>query len=630
MCKKWRITGLNKLIAFALVLLMLAGLPVSAAKVEDFTDLNPREWYYEEVGNAIAAGLFAGESPTEFNPEGEITRAEFATALSRLCGAEVAGYTTDRFIDVLPEDWFYPYVSWIYAVGLTDGTSPNEFSPEKPINRQEMSKMLGSAIEKVFLRRMTQEGAAAFADQAAIDSWALDWVKKCNANGLFLGDEENRFNPKDNATRAQAAAVFYRCFSNPALMPEEPQEPLPEDGSYAIRFGGFQLDFDVDTDYYLVHPADFSACSILEFSGFKALTVQVEQYAGYYPYKSTPYQLGTPLQLGHGRAKVTLTATLKDGSTREYLIALTDPDSADYSYARTRVNTSVNLRAKPNTSSAVLAQLKNNIQVYYLGTEGDWCKVQLLKSATVGYIHKDYLRREWQNTEMPEAYKAPIEALQKAHPNWTFEFVDLEMSLDEALAKYGVANERYINPIHYLAEDKIFAMLDIDTYDPLKKNEAGIKAMWVNESAFSKDKAAEYFLAAGESLLMNPVYVTCRAILESGYGTSKFAQGTVPGFEGYYNFFGIRCYTAEPEVGAAYAKERNWNSVFRSIVEGANWVKDGYLDQGAHTPYFFRFRGFQNKNYMDDVQAPQKEASILKRAYASADAEAHFIIPVYR
>ena len=70
--------------------------------------------------------------------------------------------------------------------------------------------------------------------------------------------------------------------------------------------------------------------------------------------------------------------------------------------------------------------------------------------------------------------------------------------------------------------------------------------------------------------------------------------------------------------------------MFRSIVEGANWVKDQYLDQGATTPYFFRFQGFQNKVYMSDVKAPLKEASILKKAYADPNAKAHFIIPVYQ
>lgn len=403
-----------------------------------------------------------------------------------------------------------------------------------------------------------------------------------------------------------------------------------EEKEYSIEFSGFEIDFDVDTDYYLSQPADFSNCKIIDYTGFQSIAVSVEQYATYYPYKNMEYRMGDPLKLGNGRAKITIDATLQDGTVKEYLIAVTDPNAEDYAYARARVTGTVNMRAEPNTSSAILATFVNNARVYYLKSEGDWCMVEQLYTGMVGYIHRDYLRWEWKETSMPFQYRSAIKALQAAHPNWRFTYVDVEMTYEEALKKYGASNEQYIDPLNYLAEDKIFAMLDIDTYDASGYDDAGIAAIWANESAISKADAVSYFNAASKSLLMNPYYVTCRAALESGYGTSKFAKGTITGYEGYYNFFGIQCYDSDPTKGAVYAKERNWNSVFRSIVEGANWVKDQYLDQGAITPYFFRYAGFQNKVYMSDVQAPLKEASILKKAYTDPNAKAHFIIPVYR
>ena len=85
MFKKWHTTGRNKLICGLLALLMAVGIPAAAAKVTDFTDLNPAAWYYTEVQGAVEAELFSGVSPTSFDPEGKITRAQFVTALSRLC-----------------------------------------------------------------------------------------------------------------------------------------------------------------------------------------------------------------------------------------------------------------------------------------------------------------------------------------------------------------------------------------------------------------------------------------------------------------------------------------------------------------------------------------------------------------
>ncbi len=623
MFKKWRITGLNKFrntVAAILAAVMLLGIPVSAAKPEDFTDLqaNKKEWYYEEVSKAIGLGLFGGQSETYFGVDEQITRAEFVTALSRLCGAKTEDYATDHFIDVKAGDWFLAPVSWAYKEGLVGGVSENEFAPDRPVSRQEMSKMLAGAIEIIFKKQLTTAGAATFTDQDQIADWALEYVQKCNVAKIFNGDENGNFNPAQYAPRHQAACVFYRCYIW-----------LKADADYSLTVSGFDLDFNVDTDYYLAQPTDFANCKIIDYSGFTSFTVTVEQYASYYPYKNTAYKLGDALKLGHGRAKITLDVTLKNGEEREYLIALTDPDAADYAYAKAKVTTKVNLRAEPNTDSAVLATLLSNARVYYLKTEGDWCMVEQLSTGKVGYVHKDYIQWNWKTTEMPERYKTAIEALQTAHPNWSFTYVDVEMSYAEALEKYGAQNEQYIDPLNYLAEDKIFAMLNIDVYDQETWSDDGIRAIWANENAVTKDQAVEYFNAASKSLLMNPQYIACRAALESGYGTSKFAKGTVTGYEGYYNFFGIQCYDDNPTVGAAYAKNRNWNTVFRSIVEGANWMKDQYLDQGATTPYFFRYRGYQDKVYMSDVQAPLKEASILKKAYADPNAKAHFVIPVY-
>ena len=403
-----------------------------------------------------------------------------------------------------------------------------------------------------------------------------------------------------------------------------------EEEEYGVTFSGFDIEFDVDTDYYLAQPEDFENCKITGYTGFTSFTVTVEQYASYYPYNNTAYALGDALELGHGRAKVTLDVTMKDGEEREYLIALTDPDAADYAYARAKVNTQLNMRAEPNKNSPVLATLLRNARVYYLKTVGDWCMVEQISTGKVGYVDKQYLQWNWREAEAPAAYQAAVEELKAAHPNWTFSYMDMEITLTEALEKYGAANKKYIDPINYLAEDKIFALLNVDIYDQETWSDAGIREIWANESAITKDQAVEYFNAASDSLLMNPLYIACRAALESGYGTSRFAKGTITGYEGYYNFFGIQCYDDNPTVGAAYAKNRNWNSVFRSIVEGANWIKDQYMDQGAITPYFFRYCGFQNKVYMSDVQAPLKEASILKKAFKDPDAKAHFIVPVYR
>lgn len=394
-----------------------------------------------------------------------------------------------------------------------------------------------------------------------------------------------------------------------------------------VTAGGFELDFDWDTNYYLCHPADFSACTIQKYSGFVDLNIQVEQYAGYYPYANTRYVLGEPLQLGHGRAKITLSGTLLDGTSAEYEIFLTDPNPEGYAFSLARVTGKAQLRA--TAGGEVLAELAGGSRVYYLKTEGSWCLVEQLSTGVVGYLRRSSLKWQWNEVSMPASYRSAISALQAAHPNWHFTFVDVEMTLEQAKARYG-AEDRHINPLNYLNESKIYAMLDISRYTRSAWTEVGISAIWRRTSALSKEDAVEYFTSAAESLGISPYYIACRAALESGYGTSKFAKGTVRGYEGYYNFYGINCVDSNPSLGASYAASRHWTTKRCSIVEGANWIKNQYIDQGAVTPYFFRFAGFQKKEYMSDLTAPTQEAKILRRAYSNSDATAYFVVPVYR
>lgn len=639
MFRKLRITGRNKLkniVAAVLAAVTLAiSVPFAASAASAFADLNSKEWYYDAVIASIDAGYFKGDADGNFYPNKNITRAEFAMIVTRYCGVDANSAVGAPFADVPKEEWYYGAVSWAYNNGIINGVSATEFKPQDPITREQMCKMIGIALENVLGKKLSADGAKTFLDDAKISAWAKEWVNKCSAEGLITGLDTGCFDPSGQATRAQTATVLIRCDT---YFPENPTE-------YSIQVSGFTLDFDVDDDYYLVYPSDFSNCIITGYTGFTALSVQVEQYAGHYPYLNKAYQLGNPLDLGYGRTKVTLRGTLADGSTKDYLLIFTDPNALSNSYAKVVVSSSVNLRETPSLTASVLTKLDGGTTVYYLGTEGDWAKVQYVKSIYsggalsktnnyVGYVkdtaEENYIRWNWEEVEMPAQYEEEINALKAKHPNWSFTFVDPELTFDEAVQKYGASRKQYIDPLYYLNEDKIFAFMDIDTYDPETWTDEGVKAIWANEKTITKDKALSYFKNASTSLLMNPYYIACRAALESGYGSSQFAKGTVKDYEGYYNFFGIQCYDSNPTVGAKYAKERNWNTVEISITEGANWVKDQYLDRGATTPYFFRYSGFWNKSYMTDAQAPEKEAQILKRAFSDPNAKAHFIIPVYR
>lgn len=659
MFKKLRTTGLNKfrrIIAACLAAAsFLVAIPAFAAE-QPFPDLDTKSWYYTEVIASIDNGLFKGGDDGLFRPDKSITRAEFIAALSRLASEEITPPSSVPFKDIKKTDWYYNAIGWAYKNKIVSGVSATAFKPNDKITREQMCVMLGKTLEYLTKNELSTQGAPSFWDERNISAFAVEWVKKCTANEIILGDGYDGMKPLGTATRAQAAIVINRCY-------EKYFKPEQSTGDYSVSVSGFSIKFDPADDYYLATPTDFTKCKITGYKGFKSLSVSVEQYASHYPYLNTAYKLGDYLDLGYGRAKVTLTATLQDGSVRNYTIALTDPRAEENAYAKVRVNERVNLRAQPNTNSAILGTLTNNTVVYYVGRQGDWAKIQWVQStkdnqgvlikttSKVGWVKdtasENYIRWNWEETQMPAQYADAIAALKKAHPNWSFTFVDTEMTFASAVSKYGADKKTYIDPAYYLTEDRIFALLDIDTYDPSSYTAKGIEAIWVNTNGFSKAEAVKYFQTAAGSLQMNPYYIACRTALESAYGTSAFSKGmssvsnvtdkdTNTYYEKfdlggtYYNFYGIGAYDSNPRYCMIYAMRRGWSTKEIAITEGANWVKDQYLDRGAVTPYFFRYSGFWNKSYMSDAQAPLKEASILKKAYSDPNAKAHFIIPVYR
>lgn len=106
----------------------------------------------------------------------------------------------------------------------------------------------------------------------------------------------------------------------------------------------------------------------------------------------------------------------------------------------------------------------------------------------------------------------------------------------------------------------------------------------------------EYFIEAAKRYGVNEVYLLSHAILESGWGTSLLATGKVPGYEGYYNFFGIGAYDVDPNNGgAALAKMKNWDSPRAAVLGAAQWISRQYVANkyGQDTLYLMKWNYVQ-------------------------------------
>ena len=164
-----------------------------------FTDVPA--WAEKAVENLSNLGIVSGRGEGKFDPNGKVTRAEFAVMIARMFSLDVAdGEST--FVDCTKDDWFAPHVNAAAKAGFISGVGEGKFNPSATISRQDICTILGRALKVAATKDLS------FADSADIAAYANEYVKAFAELGVVSGYENGTFAPKANASRAEAAAIL--------------------------------------------------------------------------------------------------------------------------------------------------------------------------------------------------------------------------------------------------------------------------------------------------------------------------------------------------------------------------------------------------------------------------------------
>ena len=177
--------------------------------VPAFTDITGH-WAADNILFAASRGLLSGTSDTTFSPDTGMTRGMFVTALGRLAGINPDSYQTGKFTDVKADAYYAPYVNWAAQTGIVEGVTATTFAPDTNINREQMAVIMKNYAAKLGYDLPQTLKAVTFADNTQISSWAKDAVKSMQQAGILTGKNENKFDPKGTATRAEVATVLRR------------------------------------------------------------------------------------------------------------------------------------------------------------------------------------------------------------------------------------------------------------------------------------------------------------------------------------------------------------------------------------------------------------------------------------
>lgn len=176
-----------------------------------FADVSESDWFFKNIEYAVKNGLFNGTSTDLFSPNAAATRAMFVTVLYRAEGEpQVSGEAA--FADVPPDAYYADAVLWAKQNGIVNGISESEFAPDNTVTREQIAAIMHRFAQykgyDVSVGKNTN--ILSYTDAESISEYAIPAVMYAVGAGLIKGRTDSTINPRDNAERAEIAAILQR------------------------------------------------------------------------------------------------------------------------------------------------------------------------------------------------------------------------------------------------------------------------------------------------------------------------------------------------------------------------------------------------------------------------------------
>ncbi|HEX2945657.1 MAG TPA: Ig-like domain-containing protein [Clostridia bacterium] len=179
---------------------------------QSITDLKNYGWAEASVEALAVRGILNGMSETKFTPGKAITRAEFVCLLVRTLG--LSSSFESNFSDVDRKAYYYNEIGVARKFGIAQGDG-GRFRPDDRITRQDMMVLTVRALEKSGeLKKLDKSDTLTqFSDKKLLSKYAIESAEYAVSAGLIQGSN-GRLNPMGYTTRAEAAVILYRLFKS--------------------------------------------------------------------------------------------------------------------------------------------------------------------------------------------------------------------------------------------------------------------------------------------------------------------------------------------------------------------------------------------------------------------------------
>ena len=206
----------KKLLLLIIIFIVLSIQP-AAARTVFYDTFN--HWAENDINFAShTINVFRGYGDFTFRPENNITRAEFITILSRTAykhNQMVEIYTADlSYSDMSDKHWSYTFIISMNEhlktnnFTLQDIFPGSNFYPDRAITREESAALIAA-----FCKDSIYDNPLTFTDVPFNNKYYTEIQRLVNA-GIIIGYENNTFRGNTNITRAEAASLIRRVYTD--------------------------------------------------------------------------------------------------------------------------------------------------------------------------------------------------------------------------------------------------------------------------------------------------------------------------------------------------------------------------------------------------------------------------------
>lgn len=177
-------------------------------------DVTSRDWFRFSVQYVLSKKYMECTDELYFSPNAPATRSTIAAVLYNMAGKPTDFIYYPYFDDIKNLDTEYVRsLMWAQSCGIVEEVANNKFNPNGNVTRQDFAVMLLRYIKYCGFELPQIDTAKAFVDEADISDYAKEAVQMLNFINVLKGRGENIIDPQGSVTRAEVAVMIQRMMN---------------------------------------------------------------------------------------------------------------------------------------------------------------------------------------------------------------------------------------------------------------------------------------------------------------------------------------------------------------------------------------------------------------------------------